>query len=184
MTGTAFVVLGLQSSVFSLQPSINFLFFIILHTSYFVLLSAMIVIFLADLKYEIIPMEMIVVGFISAFLIHFMNFITFTNFLNFLLSGLGAGLFFFLLWFFSKGKAMGDGDMYLAGLIGFLLGFPKIIISLYGAFLTGAIIGIILVLRRKKSLKAHIPFGPFLILGCGIALVWGDKILQIWRMVW
>ena len=79
---------------------------------------------------------------------------------------------------------MGDGDIYLSALIGFLLGFPDIIIALYAAFLTGAWFGIILVLGQKKSLKAHIPFGPFLIVGYGISLVWGEKILQIWRLLW
>jgi len=79
---------------------------------------------------------------------------------------------------------MGDGDIFLAALIGFLLGFPRIIISLYAAFLTGAIAGIILVLGWKKSLKAHIPFGPFLILGYGITLLWGDAILKMWSNLW
>ncbi|KKT38008.1 MAG: Type 4 prepilin-like protein leader peptide-processing enzyme [Candidatus Gottesmanbacteria bacterium GW2011_GWB1_44_11c] len=74
--------------------------------------------------------------------------------------------------------------VFLATLIGFLLGFPDIVIALYAAFLTGAMVGIILILRRKKSLKAHIPFGPFLIIGYGITIMWGEQILQIWRLLW
>jgi len=158
--------------------------FLIPYSLFLILFSSLLVIFISDLKYEIIPMEMILVGFLVAVA----QFFLFPNLLvslsSHLLSALGAGLFFFCLWFFSKGKAMGDGDIYLSALIGFLLGFPDIVIALYGAFLTGAVSGIILVLGRKKSLKAHIPFGPFLIVGYGIALLWGDTILRMWRLVW
>jgi leader peptidase (prepilin peptidase)/N-methyltransferase len=79
---------------------------------------------------------------------------------------------------------MGDGDIYLASLLGLLLGFPHIIISLYAAFLTGALVGIILILGGKKSFKAHIPFGPFLIWGYVVVLLWGDQIVRLWRMIW
>lgn len=76
---------------------------------------------------------------------------------------------------------MGDGDMYIALVMGLLLGFPRIIVSLYAAFLTGAIVGVILILRRKKSLHSHIPFGPFLIWGLAVGLLWGDALVALWR---
>ena len=168
----------------SFQMDIQSLLNIVRITSYFVLLSSFTVIFISDLKYEIIPIEMIIVGFITALIYHGITFINFITVINVIFSGFSAGLFFFSLWFFTKGKAMGDGDIYLATLIGFLLGFPDIVIALYAAFLTGAMVGIILILRRKKSLKAHIPFGPFLIIGYGITIMWGEQILQIWRLLW
>lgn len=200
-TGIGFVIIyNFQS--FLLRPGFGgqvafshqlFLPLFLIHYSLFVILfSSLLVIVIADLKYEIIPVEMIVVGCIAAvcqlFLSRYFPISQSphlpTTLLTHLASSLGAGLFFFALWFFSKGKAMGDGDIYLAALIGLLLGFPKIIISLYASFLTGAVVGIILVLGRKKTLKAHIPFGPFLILGWGIALLWGDLFLRMWRLVW
>ena len=79
---------------------------------------------------------------------------------------------------------MGDGDIYLASLLGLLLGFSHIIVSLYAAFLTGAAVSVILILQRKKGLKSHIPFGPFLIIGLVIALLWGDAIISWWRTLW
>ena len=73
---------------------------------------------------------------------------------------------------------MGFGDVKLAFLLGLVLGFPKIIISLYLAFLTGAFIGLILILWRKKaSIKDTIPFGPFLVTGSIISLFLGDLIV-------
>lgn len=74
---------------------------------------------------------------------------------------------------------MGFGDVKFAFLMGLILGFPNIITGLYIAFLTGAIVGIILILwRRKKAFGTAIPFGPFLVLGTLGALFWGEIILQ------
>lgn len=182
-TGIGFVlVYSYQLSAVSYQMSEAP--FVILFVSALILFSSLFIIFLSDLEYEIIPIQMIIIGFLAACVQLLILSPSIHSIFSHILSGLGAGLFFFALWFFTKGKAMGDGDMYLGALIGFLLGYPKIIVSLYGAFLTGAIVGIILILGWKRSLKAHIPFGPFLILGYTISLLWGDAILRIWRVVW
>ena len=67
------------------------------------------------------------------------------------------------------------GDMKLAFLIGLFLGFPQIVIALYGAFLTGAAVAIILILIGKKRFSGGtIPFGPFLIFGTAVAYFWGE----------
>ena len=68
------------------------------------------------------------------------------------------------------------GDVKLAGLMGLILGFPKIIVALYLAFLTGALVGVILILTKRKRLKSEIPFGPFLVLATFVAFFWGEKI--------
>jgi len=167
-------------------PSILYLLFSI------VVFCSLLVIFIADLKYEIIPMEMIITGIIGIFVyqgmqffvLHTSYFVLRDYFVGILFPAILAFLFFFCLWFFTKGRAMGDGDMYLSFLIGLITGFPKIIVSLYAAFLTGAAAGVILILQRKKGLKSHIPFGPFLIVGSVIALVFGDAIIIWWRTLW
>jgi leader peptidase (prepilin peptidase)/N-methyltransferase len=98
-----------------------------------------------------------------------------------ILCGLGAFLFFVTIAVvfkvLTKKDSLGGGDVKLVFLLGLFLGFPGIVISLYIAFLTGALIGIILILWRKKSFqKATLPFGPFLILGTIISLFWGNLI--------
>jgi len=85
-------------------------------------------------------------------------------------------LFFFLLFALTKGKGMGFGDVELGFLMGLVLGFPLIIIAIFFAFLTGAIIGVILILLAKKRLKSKIAFGPFLISGLVFSLIYGAKI--------
>jgi leader peptidase (prepilin peptidase)/N-methyltransferase len=81
------------------------------------------------------------------------------------------------IWAVTKEKAMGFGDVEIAFAMGLLLGWPAIIIGLWVAFISGAVVGVIKILTKKAKLKSQIAFGPFLLLGSWVGLIWGDKIL-------
>ena len=156
--------------------SINFITIINL-IYYLFIMSGLIVIFFTDLKYGIIPDKVIypAVAIASLFLIANHQ----SPVANRVFSAIGAFLFFLLIFLVTRGRGMGFGDVKLAFLIGLILGFPKIVVSLYVAFLTGALVSIILILGKKKKFKGStIPFGPFLAIGTLIALFWGDVVLQ------
>jgi prepilin signal peptidase PulO-like enzyme (type II secretory pathway) len=138
------------------------------------LVWGLIVIFFIDLKHFIIPLEMIYPLIAVFFIFRIID----GNFLNYFLSGCGAFLFLFSLFLITKGKGMGFGDVQFAFLMGIVLGFPKIIVAFYLAFLTGAIIGTILIIKGKAKLKKPIPFGPFLSGAVFISYLWGEKILN------
>ena len=125
---------------------------VVLHTSFNLLLTyALIAIFVSDLLYYTIPDEIVwpMIG---------LSFLISPN----LLPGLGAAGFFLSLVLLTHSRGMGMGDVKLAGLMGLALGWPKISVAILLAFLTGATVGVILVLMGKKGLKSRIPFGPFL----------------------
>lgn len=92
-----------------------------------------------------------------------------------------SALFIFILHKIKiKGKeAMGDGDIFLAFFMGLFLSFPNIIVAFYLAFIVGAVVGIILIIKKKVKKLSPIPFGPFLILGTVMAYFWGEKIIKI-----
>jgi leader peptidase (prepilin peptidase)/N-methyltransferase len=94
------------------------------------------------------------------------------------LSALGAAGFFLVIFLISRGKWLGFGDVKLVFLMGLFLGFPKILVALFFAYLIGAIIGIGLVLAKKKTLKSEVPFGPFLVTGTFIALFFGSQLIN------
>ena len=75
---------------------------------------------------------------------------------------LSIGLLFFALYWFSKGKGMGFGDIYLSAFVGLILGFPRGLMAIYFAFIAGGLIGLILLILKRKKLKSKIAFGPFL----------------------
>jgi leader peptidase (prepilin peptidase)/N-methyltransferase len=142
----------------------------------FVIFSLLLVTFVVDLKYELISDIHMGLLVLAILLFRFDTFLTLPVYVPYFLSGLGAALLFFLFWAFSRGKAMGFGDVELAFVLGFLAGFPAIVYGLYIAFLTGALLGVILIVRGKKSLKSHVPFGPFLITGTMIAILYFAQI--------
>ena len=65
-----------------------------------------------------------------------------------LLSALGIGGFFLLIWLISHGKWIGFGDVKLGAALGLLFGFPGAIVVLYGGVVFGGLVGIILLLLR------------------------------------
>jgi len=91
----------------------------------------------------------------------------------------GAGYFLFL--FIPAAvypKGMGFGDVKLAGLMGLYLGwihpflpFPALII----ASLVGLLAGLVLLIRRGTS--RPYPFGPWLALGCVLAILFSGPLL-------
>ena len=144
---------------------------------YLFLVSSLIVIFFADLRYGIIPDKVVFSAITIIFLYLFIN--PSSLIINHLFSAVGASLFFLLLFLITKGKGMGFGDVKFAFLMGLILGFPNIIVGLYVAFLTGAIIGCILILWRKKRVfGTAIPFGPFLVIGTLVSIFLGDFLFQ------
>ena len=166
--------LSVQYSLIELITGVGF---VILSPSYWIIFSSLLVIFVADLKYQIIPDSMVVVGIIGV--IGVIGGIREIG--GNVIVGMGAAMFFLLLWLVTRGRAMGLGDVKFAFLMGLLLGFPGVVVACYLAFLTGAGVGVILILRGKKGLKSKIAFGPFLILGTCISLIWGSQIIEWWR---
>ena len=144
-----------------------------------IIASLLLVIFFADLKYCLVY-GVIIYPILAIILIYQFIFHGYWPVLaNPLLSSLGTGLFFYFLYFFTKKKGLGLGDVQIGLLMGLLLGFPNIIVALYLAFLTGALVGIILIIVGRAKLKTAIPFGPFLILATFIAWFIGDQIVKI-----
>lgn len=93
----------------------------------------------------------------------------------------GAGAIAFVLYgwrLLFKQDGMGTGDIWMAGALGAVIGYPLSFAMLLYAVAAGAIIGLIAVAIHKKGFEAKLPFGPFLFLGFLLALVWGQFLLQ------
>ena len=142
----------------------------------FYIVSVLIIIFVYDLKHYIIPDKILFPAIAITFFYQlFFNFALIGNYLIAVLVGAG---FFLIIFFVSRGMAMGFGDVKLAILMGLLLGFPNILTALFLAFFFGVIISIILIIFYGKKMKSEIPFGPFLVLGTFLALFWGTGIIN------
>lgn len=85
---------------------------------------------------------------------------------------------FYLLHWGTRGKGFGLGDVKLAAPLALILGWPKVIVGVFLAFLLGAVFGIGLLATKKAHFGHAVPFAPFLILGTLLALVFGQQIWQ------
>lgn len=78
------------------------------------------------------------------------------------------------------GGGLGFGDVKLAGVLGLLLGWlgwSPVIISVLAAFIAGGVIALILLLLGRASRSSHIAFGPSMILGGWVALMFPLRIM-------
>lgn len=157
----------------------HFLFFIFL---YFIFASLLVIAFVYDARYGLIPdfvsygiFGLAVVRFLSVFL--YSKFNTLNSIFNDLLLAFVVFVLFGGLWFFSRGRAMGFGDVKLAPVIALFLDWPIGVFAILFSFWLGALCGILIIFRRKGfTLKSEIPFGPFLVCGAFIALLYGNAI--------
>jgi len=95
------------------------------------------------------------------------------------LGALALFAFYFLLAVIYP-SGMGFGDVKLAGVLGLVLGWLGWSVVLVGGFLgflLGAVVGGALMLVRKAGRKSKIPFGPFMLAGALLAILWGG---QLW----
>ena len=151
-----------------------------------VISSLLIVITVYDFKHKIVPDKIvypfILISFLSVFWGLFFGGATF-NLLNALIAGPALALPFFLLWFFSQGRAMGFGDVKLALGIGWLVGIEGSLTVFLLSFWIGAIVGLfLLAISKRHSFKSEVPFAPFMITALAITVIWGITVQQIFPL--
>lgn len=98
--------------------------------------------------------------------------------LNHLFAALTSSVFLGLLFFLGKGKTLGGGDVKLVFALGWLLGWPDIIVALALSFMIGGTAGLILMINRKKTMKDFLPLAPFLAIGFVLTVFFGYQIIN------
>lgn len=138
--------------------------------------SILIAIFVSDALYRLIPSSLLIAGIVVGFIGNY--FFLHHSPYSLLLAADIAGGFFLLQHLISQGKWIGSGDVIMGFMMGIWLGWPNILPALLISYVTGALIGIILLLTKQKKSNAQIAFGTFLAIGTVVSLYWGEKILQ------
>ena len=78
---------------------------------------------------------------------------------------------------------MGFGDVKLAGILGLFLGWlglAEVVSGGFLGFLFGGVVGGGLVLVRRAGRKSKIPFGPFMLAGALVAILWGGALADLY----
>ncbi|MCK9438758.1 MAG: prepilin peptidase [Patescibacteria group bacterium] len=160
------------SYYFSLQNGLSFLelFF------YFFVISLSVIIFVFDLRWYLIPVWVVIIGGI---LIISLNIFFGASILNILLSMLIGSSFFGLQYLITRGKGIGEGDIWLGALFGAI--FPDIkllILSIFLTYIIGGLVAMVLIIFKIRKIGSRLPLGIFLSLSLLIVLFFGKEIVD------
>lgn len=136
------------------------------------LASLSVIITVADLKYMLIP-DKVLLFFAPVFLV-LIPFMTEAPLWYHVLGALSGGGVLLLLALFG---GMGMGDVKLFALLGWIIGWPNLIVAFLIACALGATVGGLLQLSGIVKRRQPVPFGPFLALGTIIAFLFGSGII-------
>lgn len=129
------------------------------------LVSQLVIIFVYDLKYMLIPNISLRLLQLAGLLWLITESISEKQLYTGLYSGLILAFLIFLIYFFTKKQGMGFGDIDLILGLGFFLPIGVVGHFFFGSFIVGTFWGIILIIiNRKINLKIKMPFGPSIIL--------------------
>lgn len=75
---------------------------------------------------------------------------------------------------------MGWGDFKLIGALGLIFGWPDVLIIILLSFIIGGISVLPLLLKKRKTMKDMVPFGPFLIIASTVVFLFGYKLMNFY----
>lgn len=155
------------------------------------MMSILIATFFIDLEHQIIPDELVIAGLVGGAILFVYNIFYPVSYFgdrhwwNPLLGMvLGAGIVTLIIIIGAKfygEDAMGGGDMKIFAPIGLFLGWKMTLIALFLSIVLGGVISGLLLLFKIRKGKDPIPFGPFIVLGTFITMLWGWDIL-LWYL--
>jgi len=94
---------------------------------------------------------------------------------------IGGGTFLLLWVVYPRG--MGYGDVRLSGVLGIVLGYVgwgALLLGVYAGFLLGGLGGTLLSSLHVVDRRAY-PFGPFMLLGALVGVLWGADVAAFYR---
>jgi leader peptidase (prepilin peptidase) / N-methyltransferase len=146
----------------------------------FLFCSSLVVVTFIDLEHQIIPDSISLGGIVIGFLVSF--FLPWLGWKNSLIGIIAGGGSLLLVAYgyqlFTKKEGLGGGDIKLLAMMGAFLGWRSIPFIIFVSSLFGSVIGVSIMLARKKDSQLPIPFGPFLVFGAVLYIFYGRQIIQ------
>lgn len=182
-TGVFFFVvsLPLAAQLAAVQPTVNAIASGLALVAFLYLAAISIALSFIDIEHHRLPNAIVLPAYAVGVVLLATSCILVGDYAALLRAGVGlvamAGGYLALavLW---KG-GMGLGDVKLAGVLGLYLGYSgwgALAVGSIGAFILGGIFGLALILLHKTTRKSGIPFGPWMVLGAWVGILFGNLI--------
>lgn len=145
-----------------------------------ILIFGMVVVTFIDFDHMILPdlftLSGTVIGLGGAWLNPERDFMS--AFLGAFLGGGFLWLTAYIYWLVKKQEGMGGGDIKLLAWIGSVLGLASIPFVILTSSISGSIVGLIIAYKTKGGLRTAIPYGPYLVLGAILYIIFGKNISE------
>lgn len=153
--------------------------------SYCFLISLLLVVFVIDLSYKIIPNKINLFGFTIILTIKVLESLYYLSFAPLVDSILGLliGAVPILLVILITNGGMGAGDMKLMAVIGMWFGLKFTYLVLVIGIFAASIMAVILLATKQSTKKSELPFAPFLFISTFICLIFGQSILDFIKIL-
>ncbi len=154
--------------------------------TWLIILTGFMALTVYDLRWFILPNRIIYPLLFIATAQNFVGIVVFDQGMSLLwgiLGGLvvGSGLFA-SIYFVSKGKWIGFGDVRLGALIGVVLASPvQMLLVIFLSSVIGTLVSIPLLLTGKARQSTKLPYGPFLIVATVIVRLFGISIVAWYK---
>lgn len=133
----------------------------------------LIVVFIIDVEYMLIPDEAVILLLCLSFLGVVLKG---QDVYAYVFSGFLLSLVLMFLHVITRGRGMGLGDVKLVIPLGVFLGIKYVLLFFTLSFVIGGFVGLVLMFTRAKKLRSRIAFGPFLITAFFLVLYFGGSI--------
>jgi leader peptidase (prepilin peptidase)/N-methyltransferase len=77
-------------------------------------------------------------------------------------------------------EAMGLGDVKFMAAIGAFLGWQAVIFSLMLSSMIGSVVGVTLIVLRRREWSSRLPYGPYIALAAALWLFGGKRLVEWW----
>lgn len=77
-------------------------------------------------------------------------------------------------------EAMGMGDVFLLAAMGANLSIPCLLLAFFIAVFVGSGVGVVLMALRLKGRRDEVPFGPMLVVGTFVTMVFGESLIRLY----
>jgi leader peptidase (prepilin peptidase)/N-methyltransferase len=146
---------------------------------------ALIVLFAIDLEHHLLPNVITLPGIIVGF-----AFSLFTE-PGWADSAIGILLGGGVLWAIAetyyrvrREEGLGMGDVKMLAMVGAFIGWKLTLMTLMMASFAGSIVGVMLIVAKRGSMKYALPFGTFLAMGAVLAVTIGPTVLDWYLRFW
>lgn len=150
----------------------------------FIAIAILVLVFIFDFRWYLIPVSVLIWGGVVMIILGALDYpYNLGSYLFALVVSVAlSALFFGAQYLITRGKGLGEGDIWLGAFLGTLFfNLRELSVAVLSAYFIGSIIGIGFLILGKKQWSSKLPLGVFLSVGALISLFFG-QVIATWYL--